>query len=233
MHQETKPTSFADEIALVSGGESMRACYACGTCVSRCIIPWRDPAYNPRRVFHKAIMGMRQAVFEDATIWYCTACDLCYAACPQDVHISDVIVALRHFALEAGCTSPLETVLVNPILCSGCGSCVDICPYEALSLADQVGTRISTVDHNRCMGCGSCIAACPTSAIGGGSFADEHILDQLAEGLQSRAWQRGSAPGGEPRQTEVDRRATEGADRGGPGLSADQRAEMALVEMRE
>lgn len=186
MHEDTTPASFADAIALVPGAETMRACYACGTCVSRCIIPWRDRAYNPRRVFHKAILGMRQAVFEDTTIWYCTACDLCYAACPQDVHISDVIGALRQLALEAGYKSPLDTVVIDPILCSGCGNCVEMCPYDALSLVVEEERRVSTVDHNCCMGCGGCVTACPNNAIGGGSFTDQPILEQLLQGLQHR-----------------------------------------------
>ena len=196
MPGDTTPISFADEIVLAAGGESMRACYSCGTCVSRCIIPWRDAAYNPRRVFHMVGLGMRQAVYEDMTVWHCTACDLCVAGCPQEVRISDVIGALRESALAAGYSSPLETVDVDATLCAGCGTCVDLCPYEALSLttlggtrlslADQVGTRISTVDHNRCMGCGSCVAACPNNAIGGGSFADRAILDAMIEGLQTR-----------------------------------------------
>ena len=186
MHKDTAPTTFADEIVLVPGGESLSVCYACGTCVSRCIIPWRDPAYNPRRVLHKAALGMRQAVFDDATIWYCTACDLCYASCPQEVHISDVIGALRQLALEAGYASPLETVTVDPVLCSGCGNCVEVCPYGALSLELRGNVRVSTVDHNHCMGCGGCVAVCPNNAIGGGSFADQPIREQLDQAL--RQW---------------------------------------------
>ncbi len=106
MQEEIRPTTFADEVARVPGGKSLQMCYACGTCVSRCIIPWRDPAYNPRRVFHKVILGMRHEVFEDMTLWNCTACDLCYPACPQQIHISEVIGALRQLALEAGTPLP-------------------------------------------------------------------------------------------------------------------------------
>ncbi len=181
MQEEIRLTTFADEVARVPGGKSLQMCYACGTCVSRCIIPWRDPAYNPRRVFHKVILGMRHEVFEDMTLWNCTACDLCYPACPQQIHISEVIGALRQLALEAGYTSPLETVTVDPILCSGCGNCVEVCPYDALHLTSWGSMRISTVDHNRCMGCGNCVAACPNKAIGGGSFADQPIREQLTQ----------------------------------------------------
>ncbi len=185
MYGNTRSSTFAKEVAHVPGGESLSVCYSCGTCVSRCIIPWRDRAYNPRQVLHKASLGMRQAVFEDVTIWHCTACDLCYPSCPQKVRISDVIGALRQLALEAGYTSPLETVTIDPVLCAGCGSCVEICPYSALRLESWGNARISTVDHNRCMGCGVCVAVCPNKAIGGGSFTDQPILDQLTFALQA------------------------------------------------
>jgi len=186
MRNQTRANSFADEIMRAAGGESMRACYSCGTCVSRCIVPRRDPAYNPRRVFHMVGLGMRQAVYEDATIWHCTACDLCVAGCPQEVRISDVIGALRESALAAGYTSPLETVVVDAVLCAGCGTCVELCPYEALSLAPRGTAHVSKVDHDRCMGCGCCVAICPNNAIGGGDFSDRPILETMIERLQAR-----------------------------------------------
>ena len=172
---------FADEVVRLPGGEGLWVCYDCGTCVGRCIIPWREPAYSPRQLFHKVILDMRQEVFEDVTLWYCTACDLCYPSCPQQVHISAVIGALRQLALEAGYTSPLETVTVDPVLCAGCGSCVEVCPYDALHLEIRWNKRISTVNRNRCMGCGACVAVCPNKAIGGGSFADQPIREQLTQ----------------------------------------------------
>jgi len=183
MQKDTEVISFAEEVAHLPGGECLSICYSCGTCVSRCMIPWHDSDYNPRRVLHKAMLNMRQEVFEDITIWYCTACDLCYSSCPQKVHISEVIGALRQLALQAGNTSPLEAVCVNPTLCAGCGSCLEICPYEALSLEVRGNVRVSTVDPNRCMGCGGCVAVCPNKAIGGGSFADQPIREQLDQVL--------------------------------------------------
>jgi heterodisulfide reductase subunit C len=183
MHKVTGSTNFAAEVVQLPSGESLSICYSCGTCVSRCIIPWRDPAFNPRQLLHRAMLNMRQEVFEDITIWYCTACDLCYSSCPQEIHISEVIGALRQLALQAGNVSPLDVVSVNPVLCAGCGSCVAICPYEALSLEFRGNVHISTVDPNRCVGCGGCVTACPNKAIGGGSFADQPICEQLNQVL--------------------------------------------------
>lgn len=49
---------------------------------------------------------------------------------------------------------------VDETLCAACGTCVDACPFEALSLDE-----VSTVSWAKCMGCGVCIGQCPSDAI--------------------------------------------------------------------
>lgn len=50
---------------------------------------------------------------------------------------------------------------VNSRLCTGCNMCVDVCPYEALSLEDNK----AKVNEILCEGCGTCYATCLRSAI--------------------------------------------------------------------
>ena len=50
---------------------------------------------------------------------------------------------------------------VNPDECIGCGTCIDICPMNALSLEEE----ISSVNRKRCIGCGNCVAKCPSDAL--------------------------------------------------------------------
>lgn len=45
--------------------------------------------------------------------------------------------------------------------CVGCGTCVDECPQEAISMNDDDIAVIS----DECTDCGLCIEACPTAAI--------------------------------------------------------------------
>jgi heterodisulfide reductase subunit A len=50
---------------------------------------------------------------------------------------------------------------VNINLCTGCGMCVDVCPYEAISLKDGK----AEVNEVLCEGCGTCSATCLRAAI--------------------------------------------------------------------
>ena len=45
--------------------------------------------------------------------------------------------------------------------CVGCGTCVDECPQEAISMNDDDIAVIS----DECTDCGLCVEACPTAAI--------------------------------------------------------------------
>jgi coenzyme F420-reducing hydrogenase delta subunit/NAD-dependent dihydropyrimidine dehydrogenase PreA subunit len=108
---------------------------------------------------------------------------LCYSACPQEIHISGVIGAVKQLAVEAGFASPLETVTVDETLCAGCGICGMACPYEAPSLIyKQVNgntDRLATVDANKCMGCGTCVGACPLGAISRPGVSNQEIKEQI------------------------------------------------------
>lgn len=50
---------------------------------------------------------------------------------------------------------------VNIEDCSGCETCVDVCPTEAISMVDGH----AFIDQDECLECGSCIDECPEGAI--------------------------------------------------------------------
>ncbi|MHA1968792.1 MAG: ATP-binding protein [Candidatus Hodarchaeales archaeon] len=50
---------------------------------------------------------------------------------------------------------------VDEDLCTGCGSCVDRCQFDALEVVDD----LCEVDLQRCVGCGVCASECPEDAL--------------------------------------------------------------------
>jgi coenzyme F420-reducing hydrogenase delta subunit/heterodisulfide reductase subunit C len=176
--------TFADKVRAIPGGEHLEMCYSCGTCVSKCMIQQKvEPDYNPRRLIRRVLLDQVEDAFTDPTTWMCSACDLCFPACPQEIHISGVIGAVKQLAVEERYKSPLETVKVDDKLCSGCGVCVMVCPYEAPHLVEKKVNgqmdRVSLVDKNRCMRCGTCVAACPLGAISRKGVANPDIVKQI------------------------------------------------------
>lgn len=52
-------------------------------------------------------------------------------------------------------------VVVDEQECTGCGTCVEACPVEAISLIDGV----AHIDHDECTECLTCVDECPVEAI--------------------------------------------------------------------
>lgn len=50
---------------------------------------------------------------------------------------------------------------VDVEICTGCESCVDSCPVEAIEIQDDV----AVVDEETCTDCGACVDVCPVEAI--------------------------------------------------------------------
>ena len=76
----------------------------------------------------------------------------------------------------------VTTAVVNEDICCGCRTCVNVCPYTAISFDEEKG--VSVVNEILCKGCGTCGSTCPTGAIRSRHFTDKQILSQI-EGLMS------------------------------------------------
>ena len=84
--------------------------------------------------------------------------------------------------------------VVDEELCTGCQTCLTVCPYEAIS-RDQV-RGVAVVSEALCTGCGTCAATCPSGAIQQAGFNDRQVLAELEMLLPLPA--DVSAPGSEP-----------------------------------
>jgi len=66
---------------------------------------------------------------------------------------------LLEFQLE------IAEIEVNEDLCSGCGICVAVCPYDAARLEKSDTELVAVIDELKCKRCGLCTSGCPSGAI--------------------------------------------------------------------
>jgi len=69
------------------------------------------------------------------------------------------------------------TSVVDEKLCSGCKTCIDLCPYKAITFEEA--KKLANINEALCKGCGTCAAACPAGAIVSKHFTTEQILAQV------------------------------------------------------
>ncbi len=77
-----------------------------------------------------------------------------------------------------------NTAFVDEQACSGCKSCLGICPYLAISRDETAGKAV--INAALCKGCGTCVATCPSGAIRQNLFQDEEIFSEI-DGLLASA----------------------------------------------
>jgi ferredoxin len=56
--------------------------------------------------------------------------------------------------------APAVLAVVDQTRCDGCGSCVAVCPAEAIAAA-----AVAQVEPAKCIACGQCVMSCPREAI--------------------------------------------------------------------
>ncbi|MBN2125766.1 MAG: FAD-dependent oxidoreductase [Deltaproteobacteria bacterium] len=70
----------------------------------------------------------------------------------------------------------------NPLVCSSCGVCVEICPYSAPSFIKE-GPFAGKAEVNPvlCKGCGLCVASCRSGALNLKGFEEGQIMAMIGE----------------------------------------------------
>jgi len=82
-----------------------------------------------------------------------------------------ILMAKGKVAVEA------ITPVFDPEKCKACGLCVKVCPYNAITLNEEL-KRIEIIEA-ACGGCGTCAAECPFGALTQNHFTDEQIFAQI------------------------------------------------------
>jgi len=102
---------------------------------------------------------------------------------PDSVSQARAAAARILATIQAGSVNvEVTTAVVNEEVCSGCQTCVNVCPYTAISYNEE--KKVSVVNEILCKGCGTCSSACPSGAIRAKHFTDLQIISQI-EGLMA------------------------------------------------
>jgi len=76
------------------------------------------------------------------------------------------------------------TAHISEEKCSGCKTCVPLCPYGAIVFNSE--KLKAEVNEILCKGCGTCVAACPSGSIEQNFFEDDEIFEEM-EGVLMHA----------------------------------------------
>ncbi len=85
--------------------------------------------------------------------------------------------ATRVLSQEQWAIEPIISV-VDPEACTGCGACIKVCPYGAISIEEPKKPPV-IVNPALCQGCGNCIAQCNFGALDQQHFTDRQIVSQI------------------------------------------------------
>jgi len=103
---------FVYELSKIPGCERIWDCIQCGTCSGTCPLSiYMD--YTPRTLIGMAREGFMDDILRSSTIWICSSCYVCTVRCPRKLKVTDLMYALKRYAIELGVNSkrhPLPTV---------------------------------------------------------------------------------------------------------------------------
>jgi NADPH-dependent glutamate synthase beta subunit-like oxidoreductase/NAD-dependent dihydropyrimidine dehydrogenase PreA subunit len=110
-----------------------------------------------------------------------------FLAAPPNIHVSErkkgAAAAVLAAAIMPQGPRPSKgyTVVVDEERCRGCGRCIRVCPFQAITFnSNTLGGWFAVVDEALCVGCGNCISVCPSNAADS-PYRDQAYLEQLLE----------------------------------------------------
>jgi heterodisulfide reductase subunit A len=131
-------------------------------------------------------MRLRPGNYVDDGVFVCGS-----AHYPADVRESEfqayraAAKALRYLS-EEQIDSDTAPAMVLENLCTGCGSCVEACPFQAVAMDEREGAlSVSRIDPLLCKRCGNCAVVCPVKAIVMEPYTDRELIAQIDAALRA------------------------------------------------
>ncbi|XEO78372.1 H(2):CoB-CoM heterodisulfide,ferredoxin reductase subunit A [Candidatus Lokiarchaeum ossiferum] len=98
---------------------------------------------------------------------------------PKD--IPDAVAQAKAAAASAASLMAQQEIEVEPYysfvetgLCSGCRSCIEQCPFGAISFNQSINK--AEINSIKCKGCGTCVSTCPSNAITQNHFSTPQLM---------------------------------------------------------
>jgi len=82
-----------------------------------------------------------------------------------DVDASNLELVLQPELQEQHLFQGGAVAVIDPDLCEGCGTCAEVCRFDAILEPGENGRLSYVVDPIACDGCAACVYTCPTEAI--------------------------------------------------------------------
>jgi heterodisulfide reductase subunit A len=131
--------------------------------------------------FLEAHVKLRPVDFATDGIYVCGTCkgpaDITEAATQAAAAASRAAIPMAKGYVQAEAL----TSVVDDIKCSGCGTCIQVCPYGAMRKNDK---GLAETIVAACKGCGCCGATCPEMAITMTNYTDAQLLAEAKATLE-------------------------------------------------
>ena len=131
--------------------------------------------------FFEAHVKLRPVDFATDGIYVCGSCrgpaDITDCAIQAAAAASRAAIPMAKGYVQAEAI----TSLVDENKCSGCGTCIQVCPYGAIRKNDKGFAEVIVA---ACKGCGCCGATCPEGAITMTNYTDAQLLAEAKAALE-------------------------------------------------
>ncbi|MBF4468236.1 MAG: CoB--CoM heterodisulfide reductase subunit C [Methanobrevibacter arboriphilus] len=103
-----------------AGIDSVEICFQCGTCTGGCPSGRRTP-YRVRQLVRKCLIGLKDEVISDDSLWMCSTCYTCQERCPREIKIVEIVKMARNVAAQNGFMAPAHKATGSFVIKTGHG----------------------------------------------------------------------------------------------------------------